>query len=211
MSNIEIILLFYLIIFCYASTEDKYMLKYFSYGTSNSFDFCTEYETYILRGEIQNPFNSLDFSIYSSVKITDIRYLFSSIEYNYPEDMSINSFVKANTKYANYTINHEYTFTASNYISTKYLYILISISPAPPTDITIYVKSTYHKIPDSNSSSSSSSLDIIWLIVFGAIFIVVLIGVAICSEKNGGSTCEGIVACLQCFALCCQILEICKK
>ena len=187
------------------------MLKYFSYGTSNSFYFCTEYETYILRGEIQNPFNSLDFSIYSSVKISDIRYLFSSIEYNYPEDMSINSFVKANTKYANYTINHEYTFTASNYMSTKYLYILISISSAPPTDVTVYVKSTYHKIPDSDSSSNSSSSDYIWWIILAAAFIVTLVVVAICSGKNGQAACEGIVACLECFALCCQLLEICKK
>ena len=206
----DIILLFYLMIFCYASTEDKNMLKYFSYGTSNSFDFLKEYETYILRGEIQNPYTSLNFNIYSSVKITDIRYLFSSIEYNYPEDMSINSFIKANARYTNYTINHEYAFTASNYMSTKYLYLLISISPAPPTDITVYVKSTYNTNPDSNSSSSSV-LDYIWLIVFGAIFIIILIGAAICSEKNGGSACEGIAACLQCFVLCCQIFEACKR
>ena len=207
----DIILLFYLMIFCYASTEDKNMLKYFSYGISNSFDFLKEYETYILRGEIQNPYTSLNFDIYSSVKITDIRYLFSSIEYNYPEDMSINSFIKANARYTNYTINHEYTFIASNYISTKYLYLLISISPAPPTDITVYVKSTYNINPDSDSSSSSSVMGYIWLIVFGAIFIIILIGAAICFKKNGGSACEGIVVCLQCFAECCQILEACNK
>ena len=118
----DIILLFYLIIFCFASTEDKYLLKYFSYGTPNSFEFYKEYETYILRGEVQSPYKSLHCSIYSSVKITDIRFLYTNFEYNYPEDISINSFINADVNYANYTYNHEYTFTAQNYIS-KNIYI----------------------------------------------------------------------------------------
>ena len=211
MNNMDIIILFYLMIFCYASSEDIYMLKYFTYGISNSFDFYNKYETYILRGEVQSPYLSLNFNIYSSVKITDIRYLYSNIEYNYPEDMSISSFINANAKYSNYTINHEYTFTASNYISRKYLYLLISISPSPPTDIPVYVKSSYRKIPDSDSSSNSSSSDYIWWIILAAAFIVTLVVVAICSGKNGQAACEGIAACLECFALCCQLLEICKK
>ena len=209
MNNMDIILFFYLMIFCYASSEDIYMLKYFTYGISNSFDFYNKYETYILRGEVQSPYVSLNFNIYSSEKITDIRYLYSNIEYNYPEDMSISSFINANAKYSNYTINHEYTFTASNYISRKYLYLLISISPSPPTDIPVYVKSSYRNIPDSGSSSSS--YDYIWWIIIGAAFIIILIVVAICSGKKGQDACEAIAACLECLALCCQLLEICKK
>ena len=205
----KIVLIFCLIIFSYASTEKEKMLKFFTYGISNSFDFYEDFETYILRGEVQSSYSSLDFNIYSSINITDIRYLYSNIEYNYPEDMSISSFINANAKYSNYTINHEYTFTASNYISRKYLYLLISISPSPPTDIPVYVKSSYRNIPDSGSSSSS--YDYIWWIIIGAAFIIILIVVAICSGKNGQAACEGIVACLECFALCCQLLEICKK
>ena len=212
MSNMDIILLFYLMIFCYASTEKEKLLKYFTYGISNNFDFYSEFETYILRGEFQSYYKSLYFSIYSSINITDIRYLYSNIEYNYPEDMSKYLFTNASTKYTNYTINHEFTFTAINHISAKYLYLLISISPSPPTDITAYVKSTYNKIPepDSDTSSSPSALTIIGFIALGIVFIACLVGAAIISKKNGGSAGEGIVVCLQCFVVCCQILEACK-
>ena len=89
MNIMGIVLLFYLMIFCYSSTEDKYMLKYFSYGTSNSFDFYNKYKTYILRGQIQSSYKSLDVNIFSSENITAMGYLYSNIEFNFPEDMKI--------------------------------------------------------------------------------------------------------------------------
>ena len=206
----DIILLFCLIIFCNASTEDKYMIKNYGYGKSNSFDFYNEYETYILRGEVQSYYKSLDFDIYSSVNITDIRYLYSNIEYNYPEDMSISLFTNANAKYTSYTYNHEFIFTAQNDLSSKYLYLLISISPSPPRDLTVYVKSTYNNYSSSDSDSDTSTL-IITLIIIGVVIIGSILIFAVCGVKNGKTVCEGILACLQCFALCAQLLEACKK
>ena len=198
----NIILLFCLIIFSYASTEKEKMLKYFTYGISNSFDFYDNFETYILRGEVQSSYHSLDFNIYSSINITDIRYLYSNIEYNEVEDMNKDSFVNPNAKYSHYELNHEFTFTAPNPLSTKYLYLLISISPSPPTDISVYVKSTYNKnpVPDSGSSSSVSFTSILYLVLFillGIFLIGLFIGCIIHSIKNGGSACDGIKACCE--------------
>lgn len=194
------ILLFCLIIFSYASTEKEKMLKYFTYGISNSFDFYDNFETYILRGEVQSSYKSLDFNIYSSINITDIRYLYSNIEYNDVEDMNKDFFTNPNAKYSHYDMNHEFTFTARNSLSTKYLYLLISISPSPPTDISVYVKSTYNKdpVPDSGSSSSSSFtsiMQIVFFILLGIFLIVLFIGCIVCSLKRGGTVCEGIQVC----------------
>ena len=72
MSNKNTVLIFCLIIFCNASTEKEKLLKYFSYGETNNFDFYDNFETYILKGEVQNSYKSLDFKVYSSINITDI-------------------------------------------------------------------------------------------------------------------------------------------
>jgi len=157
MNKMDIITLFYLIIICIASTEDnKYMLKDLTYGTSNSFDFYNKYESYILKGEVKSPYKSIDFNVYSSINITDIGYLYSNIEYNFPEDMSKDSFKNIKAKYTNYNL-HEFAFTASNSLSTKYLYLLISISPFHLSDITIYAKSNYNSNTDSDADSESST------------------------------------------------------
>jgi len=196
MSQIDIIIQFYLIIICIASTDDnKYMLKYFTYGILNSFDFYNRYETYILRGEIKSPYKSLNFKIDSSINITDIRYLYSNIEYNFPEDMSKDLFKNINAKYTNDNL-HDFTFTASNSLSTKYLYLLISISPSPPTDITVYVKSNYNSNTDSESSTPSYFF---WLSILLTILLVILIGWTIIYiyKNDGVSGC--ITAIIQLF------------
>ena len=82
------VLLFCLIILCYASTEKEKLIKYFTYGEPNNFDFYDNFETYILKGEVQSSYKSLDFKIYSFINITDIRYLYSNIEYNEIEDIN---------------------------------------------------------------------------------------------------------------------------
>ena len=214
MSNTKIVLIFCLIIFSYASTEKEKMLKFFTYGISNSFDFYEDFETYILRGEVQSSYSSLDFNIYSSINITDIRYLYSNIEYNNTEDMSKDSFTNSNAKYTHYNENHEFTFTAPNSLSTKYLYLLISISPSPPSDISVYVISSYNKNPDpspvpDSGSLSSKTMIIGLLILLGVIIIGSLIGCIICSVKSGGTICEGIKACCQIWGGIGECLKAC--
>ena len=213
MSNKNTVLIFCLIIFCNASTEKEKMLKYFTYGEPNNFDFYDNFETYILKGEVQSSYNSLDFKVYSSINITDIRYLYSNIEYNKTEDMNKDSFINVSAKYTRYDINHEFTFNAPNSLSTKYLYLLISISPSPPTDITVYVQSTYISNPvpdDSDSQLSLSAFGIILLILIGIIIIGSLIGCIIFSVKNGGTVCEGIGACCMVFGAIGQCLKACN-
>ena len=60
---------------------------------------------------------------------------------------------------------------------------MISISPSPPIDITLYVKSSYNEAPDSDSSSPSYA----WLKVFGIILLVIIFGIiiAIFYRKDG--------------------------
>ena len=209
----KIVLFFCFVIFSYASTEKEKMLKFFIYGISNSFDFYEDFETYILRGEVQSSYSSLDFNIYSSINITDIRYLYSNIQYNNTEDMSKDSFTNSNAKYTHHSENHEFTFTAPNSLSTKYLYLLISISPSPPADISVYVISSYNKnpdpVPDSGSSSSSSTKMylILIIILLGVIIISSFIGCIICSVKSGGTVCEGIQVCCSVCEGICQCLK----
>ncbi len=208
------VLLFCLIILCYASTEKEKLLKYFTYGEPNNFDFYDNFETYILKGEVQSSYKSLDFKIYSSINITDIRYLYSNIEYNEIEDINKDSFINASKRYTHYDINHEFTFNAPNSLSTKYLYLLISISPSPPTDIIVYVQSNYkaNPVPDSGPSSSSSSsvFRYIVLVLLGIIIIGGLIGCIIMTVNKGGSVCEGIGNFCVVFAAICECVGSCK-
>jgi len=204
------VLIFCLILFCNASTEKEKLLKYFSYGEANNFDFYDNFETYILKGEVQNSYKSLDFKVYSSINITDIWYLYSNIEYNEIEDMNKDSFINVSSKYAHYDINHEFTFNAPNSLSTKYLYLLITISPPPPSDITVYVQSNYISVPVPDSSSSPSIFRYILLVLLGIIIIGSLIGCIIFSVKNGGTVCEGIGYCCMCFGAIGECLQAFK-
>ena len=152
------------------------MLKFFTYGEPNNFYFYDNFETYILKGEVQTFYKSLDFKVYSSINITDIRYLYSNIEYNEIEDMNKDSFINVSTKYTHYDINHEFTFNAPNSLSTKHLYLLISISPSPPTDIIVYMQSKYISDPVPTIFRYTD------LIILGMIIIAFLIGCIDCKK-----------------------------
>jgi hypothetical protein len=189
--NKEIFLLFFLVLYCSSSTDDSKLLRYFTFGSDNSFEFLEGYRTYYLEGSLQD-YKEVEFIITSEKSLTQIKYLFTNREYFYPEDLGLHMFLDARPSERIVGANHEYSFTAETSKATRYLIIAINInSPA-------------EKYFNVSISSKYPTTSIFVKILIGIGLILLLACCIIICKLTGGSALEGVAACLAVVACCCR-------
>ena len=188
--NKEIIVLFCLILYCSSSTEDVKLLRSFSFGSDNSFEFLEGYRTYYLEGYLQD-YKELEFKITSEKSLDQIKYLFTNREYYYPEDLGLHMFVDAHPSESIVGAQYQYSFTAKTSKATRYLIIAINIDSPAQKYFNVAISSKY------------PTTSVLVSILIGIGLILLLACCIICCKLTGGSALEGVAACLAVVACCC--------
>ena len=189
--NKEIILLFCLVLYCSSSTEDVKLLRSFSFGSDNSFEFLEGYRTYYLEGYLQD-YKEIEFKITSEKSLNQIKYLFTNREYYYTEDIGLHMFYDANPSESIVDSKYQYSFTAKTSKATRYLIIAVNIDSPAEKDFNVEISSKY------------PTTSIFVSILIGIGLILLLACCIICCKLMGGSALEGVAACLAVVACCCR-------
>lgn len=189
--NKEIILLFCLFLYCSSSTEDTKLLRSFTFGSDNSFEFLEGYRTYYLEGYLQD-YKELDFKITSEKSLYQIKYLFTNREYYYPEDIGLHMLYDAQPSESIVDAKYQYSFTAKTSKATRYLIIAINIELPADRYFNVSVSSKY------------PTTSVLVSILIGIGLILLLACCIVCCKLMGGSALEGVAACLAVVACCCR-------